>query len=211
MPKISLQSSTGFTESGWRWSVFKHEEIELRPGFLSFRVSGKGAYKRFQNEPGGHRWQRVPPTEKRGRVQTSTVTVAVLEEPSESEIKIDKSDIEESFTRGSGAGGQHRNKTDTAVILRHRPTGILIRVESGKSQYHNRVTAMGVLRAKLKEAERASSFRARDEHRRDQVGSGMRGDKRRTIAVQRDTVVDHITGKSVSFKEFSRGQLKKLY
>ena len=80
------------TASGWRWSAFDHEQIELRAGFLSFRVTGKGAARTFQNEGGGHRWQRVPPSEKRGRVQTSTVTVAILQEPRESELRIDPSD-----------------------------------------------------------------------------------------------------------------------
>jgi len=184
--------------------------VEERPGFLSFRVIGKGALEAFKNEPGGHRWQRVPPTEKRGRVQTSTVTVAVLEEPQEHEVAIDPADLEESFCRGSGAGGQHRNKTDTAVLLRHKPTQILVRVDGGRSQHANRLTAMAVLRAKLKAAADEGAQVRRSRRRRDQVGTGMRGDKRRTVAVQRDSVVDHVTGRSTSFKDYQRGRLEKL-
>lgn len=184
--------------------------VEVRPGFISFRVFGKGAARAFRCEAGGHRWQRVPPTEKRGRTQTSTVTVAVLEEPEESEVEISKSDLEEKFVRGSGAGGQHRNKTDTAVQLKHKPSGILVRVDGGRSQYNNRMTAIAVLRAKLKAKKDDAGDASVDRRRKDQVGSGMRGDKRRTIAVQRDDVVDHVTGKSISFKDYQRGKLKKL-
>lgn len=199
-----------FIANGWHWSIFNHEEISCRPGFLSFRVTGKKAKKAFQNESGGHRWQRVPPTERSGRRQTSTVTVAVLDEPSESEIHINPSDIEEKFTRGSGPGGQHRNKTDTTVILTHKPSSICVRVDGGRSQHTNRITAMNVLRAKLKAKADKDLLCARESHRRNQVGSGMRGDKRRTIAIQRDSVTDHVTGKSISFKDFSRGKLGDL-
>ena len=199
------------TASGCRWSIFDHEPIEIRPGFLSFRVTGKKAAKLFAHEGGGHRWQRVPPTEKRGRVQTSTITVAVLEEPKEYELRIDPKDIDESFIRGSGAGGQHRNKTDTAVLLKHKPSGIAVRVDGGRSQHTNRLTALNVLRAKLKARIDAETSSARVRERRQQVGTGLRGDKVRTIAVQRDSVVDHVTGKAISFREFSRGRLRGLF
>jgi peptide chain release factor 1 len=138
------------------------------------------------------------------------VTVAVLEEPKEHEVEILKSDLEESFVRGSGAGGQHRNKTDTAVQLKHKPSGILVRVDGGRSQYANRMTALCVLRAKLKARLEEAGSSSLEKRRRSQVGSGMRGDKRRTIAVQRDDVADHVTGKSISFKDYQRGKLKKL-
>ena len=138
------------------------------------------------------------------------MTVAVLEEPRESDLRIDPRDLDESFARGSGAGGQHRNKTDTAVLLKHKPSGIVVRVDGGRSQHTNRQTALNVLRAKLKAAQDEVSSNARAGRRRRQVGSGMRGDKRRTIAVQRDSVVDHVTGKSVSFRDFARGRLEGL-
>lgn len=134
----------------------------------------------------------------------------MLEEPRESEVHIDPSDLEESFTRGSGAGGQHRNKTDTAVLLKHKPSGISIKVDGGRSQHSNRITAMNVLRAKLKAKTDGECSNARKGKRRNQIGSGMRGDKRRTIAVQRDSVIDHVTGRSISFRDFSRGKLKTL-
>ena len=125
------------------------------------RVTGKKAEEAFSHEAGGHRFQRVPPNEKRGRPQSSTVTVAVLEEPSARELHIDPKDLDESFTRGSGAGGQHRNKTDSCVLLTHTPSGITGRVDGGRSQHFNRQTAMGVLRARLKAGDARYSDKGR--------------------------------------------------
>jgi peptide chain release factor 1 len=183
----------------------------VRPGFVLFRVDGKGATGAFQHEAGGHRIQRVPPTEKRGRVHTSTITVAVLGLPKEHEIKIDPRDLEEKFTRGSGPGGQHRNKTDTAVVLTHRPSGLTVRVENGKSQALNRQTAMEVLRARLKEEQCSKAAHDRNAKRKAMCGTGMRADKRRTVAHQRGTVVDHVTGKSMSVRKYLRGHIKDLH
>jgi peptide chain release factor 1 len=174
-------------------------------------VTGKNAKELFRHEPGGHRWQRVPPTEKRGRKQSSTITVAILEEPRAHEVHIDPRDLDESFTRGSGKGGQHRNKTDTCVILKHLPTGIQVRVDGGRSQHVNRETALGVLRARLKDAGTERVSKDRNARRRRQVGSGMRSDKVRTVALQRDSVSDHQTGKSTSAKMYLRGHLRELW
>ena len=174
-------------------------------------MTGKNVKELFRHEPGGHRWQRVPPTEKRGRTQTSTVTVAILEEPKEHELRIDPKDLDESFTRGSGAGGQHRNKTDSCVILKHLPSGISVRVDGGRSQHINRETALGVLRARLKEAGSERTTKDRNARRKRQVGSGMRGDKVRTVALQRDIVTDHRTGRSMKAKAYLRGDLGELW
>ena len=168
-------------------------------------MSGKRAAETFKDEPGGHRWQRVPPNEKRGRVQTSTITVAVLPEPTDTQVALRDEDLDIATCRGSGAGGQHRNKTDSAVIMKHLPTGLTVRCESERSQTQNKETARQVLRARLWqfEQDRASGARAAD--RRSQLGSGMRGDKRRTIRTQDDSVVDHLTGRSWRFKRYARG------
>jgi len=211
MQSPSSPSSTVSIRSSWRWSAFDHELVEVRPGFLLMRITGKNAATAFCHEAGGHRFQRVPPNEKRGRVHTSTVTVAVLEEPSEHEVKIDPRDLEESFTRGSGAGGQHRNKTDTCVLLTHKPSGITVRVDGGRSQHINRQTALGVLRARLKAAGDERLTRDRNAKRKDQVGRGARGDKVRTIAIQRDTVHDHNTDKTMKAKQYLRGHLNLLW
>jgi peptide chain release factor 1 len=171
------------------------------------RVSGRRARETFDGEAGGHRWQRVPPNEKRGRVHTSTVTVAVLEEPSELELpQLQIAELEISTCRASGSGGQHLQKTDSAVQIRHVPTGIVVRCETERSQSYNKETAMAVLRARLYEhqVERAHAERASD--RRRQIGSGQRGDKRRTIAVQRDSVIDHASGRAWRYRDYERGK-----
>ncbi|HWB78948.1 MAG TPA: peptide chain release factor-like protein [Nannocystaceae bacterium] len=173
-------------------------------------MSGRRAAAVFAGEPGGHRWQRVPPNEKRGRVHTSTVTVAVLPEPSEAELHIDPDDLDESFTRGSGKGGQHRNKKDTVAVLRHVPSGIVVRVDGGRSQSLNRETALALLLARLLAAQRERDAMQRNADRKDQLGCGARGDKVRTIALQRGIVTDHVTGRSMPADRYLRGHLGEL-
>jgi peptide chain release factor 1 len=174
------------------------------------KISGKKAKQIFEGEAGGHRWQRVPPTEKRGRVHTSTITVAVLPAPKKQEVHIDSRDIKETFTCGSGPGGQHRNKNATAVQLVHLPTGITVRAESEKSQFANRENALSILRAKLLQSKKNKYYADREKDRREQVGSGMRGDKIRTIQVRNNTVVDHKTGKKITYKEYAKGKIDGL-
>lgn len=147
----------------------------------------------------------MPPNEKRGRVHTSTVTVAVLSEPTPVQLRIADRDLEYKTTRGSGAGGQKRNVTASAVQLKHLPTGIAVRVESERSQHLNRQTALTLLRAKLWERQRERATGQRADDRRRQVGSGMRGDKRRTIRTQDGIVTDHVTGRRWRFKDYVRG------
>jgi peptide chain release factor 1 len=174
------------------------------------KVSGKGASKAFSNESGGHRWQRIPPNEKRGRVHSSTITVAVLPLPTETEINIDPRDLRWSTCRGSGAGGQHRNVTDSAVRVQHLPTGLVATCESERSQYRNKQTALAVLHSRLKAAEAREARGARGEDRRAQVGSGMRADKRRTIRCQDGTVKDHNTNRKMGMRAYFKGDLDKL-
>jgi peptide chain release factor 1 len=159
----------------------------------------------FRDEAGGHRWQRVPPNEKRGRVQTSTVTVAVLPEPTEAQVHIAPSELAWTTCRGSGPGGQHRNRTESAVQLTHQPTGLTVRCESERSQHQNRATALSLLRARLWQEEQIRLGREREASRRSQVGSGMRGDKRRTIRVQDGAVHDHVTGRTWVYTDYVRG------
>ncbi len=191
-------------------TVFDLEIIDSRSGFVVLKVSGKNAETIFSYEAGGHRWQRVSPTEKRGRVHTSTITIAVLPEPKEHEIHIDPNDLKETFTRGSGPGGQHRNKVSTAVQLLHIPSGIVVRAESEKSQKQNRENALAILKAKLLKEKQEKSRQERVKLRKEQVGTGMRGCKRRTIQVQHDQVIDHQTGKQISFKDYAKGKLDGL-
>lgn len=178
---------------------------------MIFRAGGPGASSAFSNEAGGHRFQRVPPNEKRGRVQTSTVTVAVLREPEEFEFRINPSDIDVATARGSGPGGQHRNKTESCVIVTHRPSKTVIRVDAERSQQQNRRLAMSLLRARLMEAQKRSTEAAQRNLRRDMVGCGARGDKRRTVAITRDQVVDHVTGIRTTWSKYERGIFEGIW
>ncbi len=169
-------------------------------------MTGAGAEQAFAEEAGGHRWQRIPPNEKRGRVHTSTVTVAVLADDAGTRVHVDPADLVWRATRGSGAGGQKRNKTSSAIDLVHAPTGISVHSENERSQSRNRAIAHERLVARIEEAERKGRQSARARDRKEQVGSGMRGDKRRTIRCQDGTVVDHPTGRTWRLKEYLRGE-----
>ena len=186
--------------------VFDLELVEHLPGLIVFRAVGRDADAVFRDEPGGHRWQRIPPTEKRGRVHSSTITVAVMEEPTEAQVRLDPRDLDMDFCRGSGAGGQKRNKTESAVVIRHVPSGLVVRCETERSQHQNRATALALLRSRLWAAEQERRAGGIAATRRAQVGSGMRGDKRRTVRVQDGAVTDHVTGRRWALREYLRGE-----
>ncbi len=167
-------------------------------------VSGKGARSLFENEAGGHRWQRIPPTEKRGRVQTSTVTVAVLDPEQQQVLKLQDKDIDIKTSRGSGPGGQHRNKTDSCVTATHIPTGVSVRIDM-RSQHQSREMALKILASKISELKSKTSKCEREKIRQEQVGTGMRGDKIRTYRTQDDQVNDHRTGKTWKLSRWVKG------
>jgi peptide chain release factor 1 len=196
------------------WEV---EIVEMRSagrhGYqdITFLVHGKGVYADLTHETGGHRVQRVPPTEKRDRRQTSTITVAVLPQPTEVEVHIDERDLEWQTFRAGGAGGQHQNKTDSAVRLIHTPTNTVVVCRDERSQHENRRKAMAVLRARIFSAVQGSTDASRNEQRSSQIGSGMRGDKVRTYNFREDRVTDHRTGKTVrDVDSILRGRLELL-
>jgi peptide chain release factor 1 len=170
-----------------------------------FRASGPGARELFCGETGGHRFQRVPPNERRGRVHSSTITVAVLDEEAEHELVILNEDLAWATCRAPGKGGQHVNKTDSAVQLTHLPTGFQVRSHEERSQLQNRLAALRKLREHLSRTRRVEAAAARAAERRDQVGSGMRGDKRRTVREQDGVVVDHETGRTWRLRDYVRG------
>ena len=143
-------------------------------------------------------------------MHTSTVTVAVLEEPTEAQVRLDFKDLEFKACRGSGAGGQHRNTTDSAVQLTHKPSGIQVRCEGERSQHQNKDAAIRLLKARLLEFKRNASQDSRNQKRQNQVGTGMRGDKIRTIALQRGQVTDHRSGNRISAKQYMRGNFDGL-
>jgi len=148
----------------------------------------------------------VPPNERNGRVQTSTITVAVVREPEPQEFVIHERDLEISACRGSGKGGQARNKTSSAIQIKHIPTGITAVSDGERSQHQNRALALAVLRARLWSVREASVHDALNALRQKQIGSGQRGDKRRTIAYQRGTVDDHVTGRRWRLDEYLSGR-----
>ena len=201
-----MRSRRASTRASWPGAGFSLEVVEARPGFKVLRVIGDAADALFRDEAGGHRWQHVPDTEKGGRVHTSTLTVAVLPEPTETQVTIREADLEMKSCRGSGAGGQHRNVTASAVQLRHIPTDITVRCESERSWHQNRRTALALLRAKLWERQHEADVGGRAEERRQQVGLGMRCEKRRTIRVKDGTVVDHVSNRRWRWKEYVRGE-----
>lgn len=173
---------------------------------MVFRAAGRGAGAAFRHESGGHRWQQVP--KNSDRVQTSTVTVAVLREPEDVELVLREQDLQYQATRGSGAGGQNRNKVSSAIILTHLPTGTMVRCETERDQIQNRRLALSILRSKLLEARESSAHSSRNDDRRAQVGLGARGDKRRTIRTQDDVVTDHVLNKKMRFKDYERGNFE---
>lgn len=142
-------------------------------------------------------------------MQTSTITVAVLDEPKEHELVLDDRDLKIVTRRGSGPGGQHRNKTDSTVDITHKPTGIKVTADS-RSQYQNKISAMQILRARLLDSQSRCGILKRNEDRRDQVGCGMRGDKRRTIRVGDNQVTDHVLGKTIVYKDYAKGNWSSL-
>jgi peptide chain release factor 1 len=185
---------------------FSVELVEERSGFLSFIVDGKNAKELFANEAGGHRWQRVPPTERRGRVQTSTITVAILDMVNDYDPKyeLNMKDVDIATTRGSGPGGQHRNKTESCVVVTHEPTGIVIRLDS-KSQNQNKQMALKILKSKLADLQQNRIQTTANLNRKEQVGSGMRGDKIRTYREKDDIVIDHRSDQKWSLNQWLRG------
>lgn len=186
------------------------EILDERSGAVTLRVSGKDADIVFRNESGGHRFQRTPPTEKRGRVHSSTITVAVLREPTPTEVRIDDRDLEVTTCRAGGKGGQHLQKTDSAVQIKHKPSGLIVRCESERSQGQNRESALAVLRARLLVAATTAKHSAENGSRRSQVGSGERSDKRRTVRYQDGVVTDHVLDVRVPLKDYLRGDFGAL-
>ena len=196
----------------WKLEVLNENETGLG-GYkeISFMITGKGVYSRLKFESGVHRVQRVPDTESSGRIHTSTATVAVLPVVEDVEIDINPADIKMEVFRASGAGGQHVNKTSSAVRLIHIPTGTVAECQTERSQVQNREYAMRLLKSRLYEMEKAKQDAELANARKSQVGSGDRSEKIRTYNYPQGRITDHRIGMSIfQFESFLNGDLDEL-
>lgn len=204
---------TSYAEKkGWKTEIVSLNETELG-GFkeVSFLIDGEGAYSRLKYESGVHRVQRVPETEAQGRIHTSTATVAVLPEAEEVEVEIDPKDLQIDTFRSSGAGGQHINKTSSAIRITHLPTGMVVECQDERSQYKNKDKALKVLRARLLSQEREKANAQVAQERRSQVGTGDRSERIRTYNFPQARVTDHRIGLTLyKLEEVLEGSLDEI-
>ena len=199
---------------GWKIDVVNVNQTELG-GIkeISFVIDGAGAYSRLKFEAGGHRVQRVPVTESGGRIHTSAATVAVLPEVEEVDFRLDPNDLKIDTFRSSGAGGQHVNKTESAIRITHLPTGLVVECQDERSQYKNKDRAMQILRSKLYEREQERQNAAVAAERKSQIGSGDRSERVRTYNFPQNRVTDHrLSGDSKNFNidRIMNGDLDEL-
>lgn len=204
---------TMYAESkGWKQEVLNSNPTELG-GYkeISFSIEGEGAYSRLKYESGVHRVQRVPETESQGRIHTSTVTVAVLAEADEVELEINPADLKIDVFRASGAGGQHINKTESAVRITHLPTGVVVECQDERSQYKNKDKAMKILRSRLFEELQREQHDKIASERRTQVGTGDRSERIRTYNYPQGRLTDHRIGLTIyRLEDILNGNLEEV-
>lgn len=196
----------------WKIDIMNENETGLG-GYkeITFMITGKGAYSKLKFESGVHRVQRVPDTESSGRIHTSTVTVAVLPEAEEVEVQINPADIRIDTFRASGAGGQHVNKTDSAIRITHIPTGIIAECQTERSQTMNKESAMRMLRTRIYDMELEKQQKEVASARKQQVGTGDRSEKIRTYNYPQGRITDHRIGLSIfQMEDFLNGNLDEM-
>ena len=190
--ELSVMYKNYSLAQGWQWIIVSESKSSLG-GYkeASFEIHGKDVYRKLRFETGVHRIQRVPATEKSGRVHTSTASVAILPLRKKSKIEIKDTDLEIEFSRSGGAGGQNVNKVETAVRIIHKPTGIDVRSTAERSQLKNREKALAILTAKLEAKNEEEEARKFSQNRKDQIGTGDRSEKIRTYNILQDRITDH--------------------
>lgn len=199
-------------KKGWNFSILDASESGAK-GYktLVAEVSGAGVYDALKHEFGVHRVQRVPETERQGRIHTSTASVAVLPVVEAKAVDIKESDLEVTFSRAGGPGGQNVNKVETAVRILHRPTGIVVSCRMERSQYANREKAMEMLRSMLFDEAQRQSVGSIAELRKSQIGSGERSEKIRTYNFPEDRITDHRIGKKFhNIEKIMEGEMDKI-
>lgn len=186
-------------KQGWKVQVVEKNETEVG-GFklIALMISGDNVYSKLKFENGAHRVQRVPVTESAGRVHTSTATVGVMPEAEDVDVKIDPKDVKVDVFRASGAGGQHVNKTESAVRMTHIPTGIVVSMQDERSQQQNRAKAMRILKARVYDYYQQKEQKSYDEKRKDAIGTGDRSERIRTYNYPQNRVTDHRIGLTVN-------------
>jgi peptide chain release factor 1 len=182
---------------GWSQKVLDSSPSEIG-GFkeIIFELSGQGVFDEMKNEGGVHRVQRIPKTEKQGRVHTSTATIAVLSKPKKTEINIKPNDLEVSTYKASGPGGQYVNKTESAVRILHKPSGLVVTCQSERNQLQNKETALSILSAKLLQRQEEADLSKLTAERREQIGWAKRAEKIRTYNFPQNRITDHRINKS---------------
>lgn len=201
-----------FKEKGWTFEVINSNEGGVA-GYkeISLNISGEGVYGTLKFESGVHRVQRVPETESQGRVHTSAITVAVLPEAEEVDFDLNMADVKKDTYRASGAGGQHVNKTESAVRLTHEPTGIVVECQDGRSQHKNYEKALNVLRSRLYQQELEKKQVERDAHRKSLVSTGDRSAKIRTYNYPQGRITDHRINKTIyNLANFMNGDIQEI-
>jgi len=199
-------------KKNWKVEVFHSHPTELG-GFkeIVLAISGKDVWRHLKYESGVHRVQRIPITESSGRIHTSTATVAILPEPEEVDVQINEEDLEIETMLSSGPGGQHMQKNETAVRIRHKPTGIVVVCQDQRSQYQNKVRALRILRAKLLELRRQEQEQKMMQARKAQIGTGDRSEKARTYNFTQNRITDHRIGLTVyNLTEVLDGDLDEI-
>ncbi len=196
----------------WKLEIFDENKTNLRGcRRICFRLFGEDSWNKMRNEAGTHRVQRIPTTEKTGRIQTSTVTVAVYPQEEFQQTKINPNDIKMDFFRSSGPGGQNVNKRETAVRLTHQPTGLVVNCQTSRSQQKNKELAFQILQAKLAQKQKEEQIESQKNKKKIQIGSAERAEKIRTYHFPRNQITDHRTKKNWhNLEDVMRGEMDKM-